>query len=146
MIIKSREMSPFELVDALKAAAAQVGVRIIEDRVVNDGPITAAVRFRLGLSDDKATRKYQRISASPFSNRRKVAAVCWHGHRDFFRVLFRLAGDARIQTASTRHLGPGDRYYTINNFERVYCFTDRNIGAPIAPVMASAACLCGRGD
>lgn len=76
-----------------------------------------ALRFRLSI-DTAQTRDadgflpYQRQSANP-SIRRKLAAVCWHGHRDFMRALFRLAPDARIKTALADYRGADD-------FERKY--------------------------
>lgn len=112
----------------LDKAARRIGVRIIEARAFGRG-----VRFRLGLQPN---RKYGRLSAQ--GNGRKVAAVCWHGHREFFRALFTQVPEARVQTASTRAFARGHRFYTSETFEDVFGQTDRNVGS----MMYSEACEC----
>lgn len=40
-------------------------------------------------------------------NRRTVpGAVCWHGHREFFRALYRLCPDAKVKTAMAVYTSP----------------------------------------
>jgi hypothetical protein len=116
-------------------AATTVGVRIIEYRHTSG----TACRFRLGLEPD---RKYGRTSASYFNMGRRVAAVCWHGHREFFRALFAIQPEARVQTAKTKTFAPGQRFYTADNFESIYRQSDGNIGSQLAPVNYSDACHC----
>lgn len=123
----------------LDDAARAVGVRIIDPRPERG---LRALRFRLGLEPD---RKYGRRSASAFQNNRRVAAVCWHGHRDFFRALFKLAPNARVQTTHTKQFAKGRRFYTAENFERMYQDTDRNIGSQMYPKRYSDACDCPPG-
>jgi hypothetical protein len=118
-----------------RQAAESAQVRIIEWR----HGVGHSVRFRLGLLPSK---QWQRLSASYFGRGRKVSAVCWHGHRDFFRALFVLQPDCRIQTAQTKQFRRGERFYTAENFERVFRETDKNIGPPIAPIPYSACCVC----
>lgn len=102
-------------------------------------------RFRLKPYSDGAKYPwkrfpYWRTSASYFNRDRTVCAVCWHGHREFFRKLFQLAPDAKVLTAQTRRAG--FRYYTADNFEDRYEETDVNIGPPVAPLYFSEACHC----
>lgn len=92
---------------------------------------------------------YQRVSASYFGEtanggRRKVYAVCWHGFRDFYRALFELQPSATAESALTKRAGISR--YTADNFEAVYEETAFvNVGAPIAPLSASAVCSCREG-
>lgn len=77
-----------------------------------------------------------------------VNALCWHGHRDFFRRLFTLAPASKVQTRATRESVPGG-WYTADNFEREFGRTDRNIGSMMHPMAFSEACWCreqGRED
>ena len=87
---------------------------------------------------------YRRVSASVmFHDGRRVNAVCWHGHREFFSTLFEVAPECKVQTALTRSQPFG--WYTAANFVDVYTDTDRNIGAPVAPIAHSDACMCDEG-
>jgi hypothetical protein len=89
----------------------------------------------------KCDRKYRRVSASFFNQGREIFAVCWHGHRDFFRALFAEFPEA---TATTHLLGTVR--YTGDNFEEIFPDTNVNIGAPISPVYAADACKCPEGS
>lgn len=119
----------------IRAAAAEVGLTVYNDwrgtGVVKDG---RALRFRLGLDTARARNAngslpYQRRSTSR-SRPRRIAAVCWHGHRDFMRALFRLAPEARIKTAIADYRGAGDferrfrstgdRWGRENDYHRAY--------------------------
>lgn len=84
-----------------------------------------------------ATCKYRRVSAGFGRQGRRVNAVCWHGHREFFRALFALAPEAVVSTALAR--------YTAENFESAYPSTDRNIGPMVASMFHSEACSCPEG-
>lgn len=84
---------------------------------------------------------------------RRIASVCWHGHREFFRSLLKIRPDARIQTTL---LGRGNRFnmahgnltgsvrwYTAENFETVFPQTgDLNIGSQMYPLLMADACHC----
>jgi hypothetical protein len=78
-----------------------------------------ALRFRLAVDTTQDRNAdgflpYQRMStALGVGEGRKIAAVCWHGHRDFMRALFRRAPEARIKTALADYRGELD-------FERKY--------------------------
>lgn len=66
-------------------------------------------------------------------------AVCWHGHRDFFRALYRLAPRARVRTALAV-------YRNADNFEEEYPRTRTATGPENSYVSRltpySAACTC----
>lgn len=114
-------------VEELASVAAHTGVRL--ENIRQQGH---RVSFVLRL---QPSRKYQRRSHSG----RKVAAVCWHGHRDFFRELFRVNPLAEIRS----HWAAGSIHYTAGNFERVYPDTGyTNIGSMMQPCSYQDACDC----
>jgi hypothetical protein len=88
----------------------------------------------------RENRPYRRVSASiAFNEGREVFAVCWHGHRDFFRALFAEFPSAVADTMMAR--------YTAENFENVFPDTAyRNVGSRMYPVYASEVCRCGEGS
>src|SRR5215207_2297816 len=65
--------------------------------------------FRLALDSTRplGERPYQRVSMSRLNGDRprRVAAVCFHGHRDVFRALFERHPAARIVSARARYDG-----------------------------------------
>jgi hypothetical protein len=97
----------------IRAAAEEVGVAIHSDwagtGIVPDG---RALRFRLAVNTaerrEDGTLPYQRVSQSTWQGQRRVAAVCWHGHRDFMRALFASCPDARLKTALADYRGADD--------------------------------------
>jgi hypothetical protein len=114
----------------LEAAAAETGVRLENVR-----PLGRRWGFVLRLAPD---RKWQRRSWQG----RRIAAVSWHGHRDFFRALFRLAPNAIV----TSHWAAGWTVYTAATFEATYRATGAaNIGSMMQPVRYADACDCGEG-
>ena len=125
----------------IRAVASEVGVRLYMGDIRRDG---RAWNFRLALDTSDPSRKeehdgywlYQRTSASYFNEGRKIAAVCWHGHRDFMRAIFALDPEARIKTAWADYRGS-------QLFEDIFPQTgDRNIGSMIYPISARNACAC----
>lgn len=146
----------------VSTAAARVGLRAdIRDtfevsRGKGKGP---GVRFGLKLGEPNPKReadgvllpkyRYQRESANVHmvnkdGEARRVASVCWHGHRDFFRALWALAPGARVRTAQTVRTVPGG-WYTADNFEAQYHGTgDVNIGSQMYPRRYADACVCHR--
>jgi len=91
-----------------------------------------ALKARKG---ERGNRKYQRISASTYNDRR-VYAVCWHGFRDYFRAVYALAPDAVFNTAFDRWKGSQD-------FEERYRSSGhRNVGSQMAPRCAAEVCAC----
>jgi len=114
-------------------------------------PYTAkgGLRFRLKPMTDGKRRPYERFpywrtSAGAFG--RTVCAVCWHGHRDYFRNLFRIEPKARIWTALIRQATLPIRHWSADNFEEYFERTGNiNIGSTYRPVRASEACRCDDG-
>lgn len=67
---------------------------------------------------------------------RKVAAACWHAHRDVMRAMFESYPEAILVTALARYEGRVD-------FERSFEATgDGNIGSMAAPLAMRDACEC----
>lgn len=124
----------------LDNTAQEIGVRLYD----LDGPSgrkSDRYQFRLALDSGSplGQRKYQRLSANNFMPQRRVAAVCWHGHRDFFRALFKRCPDAQIVTAVARYHGRED-------FETKFEATgDQNIGSQWYPMLYRDACECQEG-
>ena len=70
---------------------------------------------------------------------RKIAALCWHGHRDIMRALFAAYPNALLITAMARYDGRAD-------FLDTYMATGRvNLGSIAAPLAARDACECREG-
>lgn len=71
---------------------------------------------------------------------RKVAAACWHVHREFFRHLYDLAPEAVIQSALATYTSKED-------FEKTFEVTgDRNMGSAFEPCAVRNACECDDDD
>lgn len=85
------------------------------------------------------TAPYQRLS--PYhprnASQRRVNAVCWHGHRDFFRTLFSILPDLTVRTAMAIYKGS-------SGFESAYRATyHRNAGSRMCPQAYGTLCECG---
>lgn len=101
-----------------------------------------ALRFTLRPAGEKRNGNYiyQRTSASGWHAERRVHAVCWHGHRDFMREVFRVNPDARIKTGWADYKGSED-------FEDKFGATAyRNVGSMMYPAYAKDICKCAEGD
>jgi hypothetical protein len=130
----------------IEAAARSVGVAV--SPIVRRG---RALQFTLRLADphpaNPAPGGRRRPSGRPYQRRsprgRRIPAVCWHGHRDFFRTLFWMAPAAKVSTAQTRRLPRGERFYTRDTFSERYPRTDANIGSLFEPAHYSDCCDCG---
>lgn len=112
----------------LEDAAYVAGVRLQGVNIRKNGRIT----FRLALGKPG---QWQRISTNKWHTKtRKLGAVCWHGHREFFRAAFALNPKAEFQTCHTRNRS--FRWYTSANFETVHEDTVDGFNCP------ESACLC----
>ena len=129
--------------DVLAAAAADIGVTLYNLRNANAAGTRHRFTLRPIVPAKRPYREYGRYYRRGFHADRTVAAVCWHGHRDFFRRLFALAPTCKVQTKHTRDFAAGERWYTAANFENVYQRTDVNIGSTYNPMQFSEACWCG---
>lgn len=144
--MRASNVSEFQL----RQAANQTGVVLNEVRCIGR-QIQFTIRPDRAIDKPKdgfPSRRYQlvRSSAFPYSRgamgvrrdgRRNVWAVCWHGHREFFRALFAIAPEAIVRVAAT-----GQRY-TAENFEETHVPTGgQNIGSRIEPLYRSEACDC----
>ena len=95
------------------------------------------LRFQLKPLDVNGTthpikRHWQRIGHTG----RKVHAVCWHGHREFYRECFKFNPHTIIITAIAR-------YNDEQDFAAKYQATgDRNIGSQVEPMQYRDACVC----
>lgn len=70
---------------------------------------------------------------------RRVAAACWHAHRDFMEALFDLRPEAVLVSCQARYEGR-------SGFERDYPETGyNNIGSQFEPLAYRDACDC-RGE
>lgn len=114
-------------------AAAELGIEFIGSDT--SGP-RKGVEASGVLRPVHGSNPYQRISASPLHHQRKVAAICWHGHRDFMRRVFDLNPDARIVSMLADYHGK-------DAFERNFPATGyRNVGSPMYPVSMCSVCTC----
>lgn len=115
----------------IKQAAQDVGVQLLDLRA--EGRTRAGLpkfRFRLALAGER----WRRIGHTG----RRVAAVCWHGHKAFFTRLFALNPDGIVRTSMVEYNGQQE-------FDRKYAETgDRNIGSLYQPLLYKHACECGR--
>ena len=96
--------------------------------------------------------KYQRTSAHGRRSHAKgyegvtfyptvPGAVCWHGHRDFLRVLFALAPNAEVRTTMATYKGA-------THFERTYRATQQEGGdymGMVRMIPYEQACTCVEG-
>ncbi len=134
--------------ETLQSAAESVGVSIsaeatsgsgrrfrlkVSPGVPPDSALTPAGNRRRGAAGDGS---YQRISASAFDDSRRVAAVCWHGFRDFFRAAFAIEPSAKFATALDTWDGSDD-------FEERFRYSGhRNVGSQFRPIAACEVCRC----
>lgn len=108
---------------SLGKAANEAGVILNNLRTDGNG-----FRFTLALDGER----YRRLSHMG----KKVAAVCWHGHREFMLNLFTYEPNAKLVTAMATYDGVDE-----------FCFkaTDtgfKNIGSIAKPMKYIDACTC----
>jgi len=110
----------------LVSAACESGVRLNECASINKG--NTSYRFGIRPIDGK----FQRVSPSG----RKVHAVCWHGHLEFMRNLYRTNATAKFRTAMNNYDSLADLESNKGNAYH------RNIGSMIYPMYYGDACEC----
>lgn len=124
--------------EALEYSAEAIGLTLVDAEHKSSG-----IRFRLGLSPispyQGKPKPYQRAGFRVGKNGRRVIvnAVCWHGHRDFFRQLYYRCPEAIVKTGLATYNGA-------EHFERTFAATGYvNIGSQMSPLAAADACSCG---
>lgn len=119
----------------LADAAHRTGVQLFELRQANVK--ATAWRFRIVPLPERDEYGWKLYQAS--SSERKVHAVCWHGHREFYAELFVLAPDAVVRTAMAVWT---KATLTEDNLSETF---RKNIGSQMYPVWAGEACNCEAG-
>ena len=123
-----RKATKEQIFTAMAATSAVYGDNV---RFKN-GPDVQGTGHRLTLTVNKSAGPGGRRSATG----RKVAAACWHVHRDFMRALYIQAPEAVIITALARYEGA-------QNFEEIFTATGHgNIGSAANPQCMRNACEC----
>lgn len=124
--------------DELEDAARRAGVRLVGVQ-----PVGRGLRATLGLLPPPADRdgavRWQRRSASP--SRRKVAAVCWHGHAVFMLYLYLRNPNVRITGGRETSVDYQGAAHFLATFRSTGLW---NIGSDYHPVYYADACTCPR--
>lgn len=132
----------------LESIAAVVGVRIAErnnyqvrasERLRKDGRVESRFTLRTLYSTRPHSAPYRRIgSAWPGRKPRSLPGIlCWHGHRDFMRELFKRYPEAILESVLAKYKGR-------EGFEREYAETGyQNIDRQAFPLEIQDACRCG---
>lgn len=117
----------------LQEIVAEVAVNYYEDNITFKRleQITKnCIIFTLTVEDTKRPG-YRRGPSG-----RKVAAACWHAHRDIMQAIFDQFPHARLISTMARYNGAGD-------FERNFRKTgQQNVGSMFAPLYMMEACDC----
>lgn len=122
----------------LQQAARDVGVELR-----NLKPQGRGFRFTLGLGAKRPDWRGE-ANIAPFTRQnhtlsRKVAAVCWHGYRDFMLAVYDDSPEAIFITAMARYEG-------LQGFKDKFLQTGaKNIGSTFSPMRYADACFCGEG-
>lgn len=93
-------------------------------------PEGKGLHFTLGLIGERWRRRS--------NHGRRVAAVCWHGHRAFMEALFNRAPAARLKSTMIDYRGRLD-FWTRHD-----ATGQRNIGSIAQPLAYRDACDCPR--
>lgn len=126
----------FNIAD-VQRAASELGLSVTgQDRTPGRGGVE---RCSFVLKLDTASRRedgtlpFQRVSM--IGNGRRIAAVCWHGHRDLMRLLFERHPGARLKSALADYRGRED-------FEAKYLGTRGSTNAWNVGLSYGEACTC----
>lgn len=127
-----RNVTEHELTQAMRDVNKEYGRNL---RFKN-GPTCEGRGFRFTLTVNTSAGQGGRRS----NTGRKIAAACWHAHRDYFRALYKLNPSAVIKSALATYEGSAD-------FEAQFEATgDRNIGSAFEPQSMRTACECSEND
>lgn len=136
MKLRTEHLTGFDLDEI----AADLGIRVeIRDRrELRGGPDRGATEYSFGLRPVFGEDTY-RLIRDGMSGRRRVNAVCWHGHYDWMDEVFTRDPEARIISAVATYNGR-------RGFLRDAPPTgEKNIGSPAYPLAYADACECGPG-
>ena len=93
-------------------------------------------RVKLGVKDSRGQYGRRGHSFNRDGERRRVAALCWHGFRDFLTELYQHSPYAVVRTARAT-------YEDVNHFHATFSATGNgNIGSWAAPLRYRDACDC----
>lgn len=99
--------------------------------------------YAFTLRPDKDTRdketgfcQWQRVSSSWSRQGRKVWAVCYHGHKQFLRVLFEKEPSCRVVSSMATFDGQED--FLRNAWE----VAEKNVGSIMYPISYGETCNC----
>jgi hypothetical protein len=99
-------------------------------------PIPATRRTTEGANFTLRVESSREAGARRSTSGRRLAAACWHAHRDVLRAIFDAAPNARIRSAFADYDGRDD-------FERSFPQTyHHNAGSVMMPASFGALCDC----
>ena len=121
----------FGIDSALESCAIRLGLRANVRQIAS-----TTYRVRVLPPSAPAPNPYQRVRPMLGDKVRKVAAVCWHGYRDYFREAFQLSEHLRFETALADWRGEAD-------FESRYPASGAVLlGSGWCPIPYMLACTC----
>jgi hypothetical protein len=121
--MRSREVNSY----AWQAIVAKVSAELYEGNIIVH-PNAASLRLSVASSRGPGARRSH--------SGRRMAAACWHAHRDVLRELFEQYPDATVRTALATYKGKG-------GFEDWFEMTGAtNIGSIAEPLRMDEACDC----
>ena len=100
------------------------------------GKRSTKVDFTLGVNGTQPVNGAPASGSRRSHSGRRVAAACWHAHRDFMQALFDAKPEAVLVSCQARYEGRA-------GFERNYEATGyQNIGSQFEPLAYREACDC----
>lgn len=124
----AKNTTPADLAQAMRDVNAEYNHNLRFKR----GPEVYGRGFRFTLT----VKNSASIGARRSHQGRRIAAACWHAHRDYFRALYKLSPSAVISSALATYDGADD-------FEETFPGTGyRNIGSQAEPMSMHDACEC----
>lgn len=130
----------FNIAD-VQRAANELGLSVTgQDRTPGRGGVercSFVLKLDTGSRREDGSLPFQRVSmvGNHLGNHRRIAAVCWHGHRDLMRLLFERHPDARLKSALADYRGAED-------FDRKYLGTRGSTNAYNVGLSYGEACTC----
>ncbi len=125
----------------LRAALAEASTEFYDDNLqFKREPETKGNWIHFTITIKSSHSPGSARSSSMFNRGRRIAAACWHAHRDVMRAIFKRAPDALLITALARYQGAA-------GFEHEFPYTGTaNAGPPIDPIARQDCCECPRAE